>query len=60
MLNLCSKCNRPLEDDDAIMFSAVGVYHKLPSTRAWAIEKGSIEADVRSIKHVQCAPYEGD
>lgn len=60
MLNLCSKCNRPLEEGDQITFGAIGVYHNLPSTRTWAIEKGSLEADIRSIKHLECRPYDGD
>ncbi len=60
MINLCSKCRKLLEEGDKVSFVASGVYHKLPSIKAWAIDNGSLEADVRSIRHLECNVPEGD
>ncbi len=60
MLNLCAKCNKPLEEGESIQFVATGTYHHLRSTRAWAVDPSTLEADIRSIKHLECNRVEGD
>lgn len=60
MMNLCSKCSKPLEDGDKIKFEANGVYHVLKSVKSWALEKNSLEADVDSLRHVDCYGLKGD
>lgn len=60
MLNLCAKCNKPLEENEMVMFVCTGRYHKLNSIRTWAVDPNSLEADVRSVKHVICNQTEGD
>jgi hypothetical protein len=54
VINICSTCNKPLDDGNEIKFVATGVYHTIPSTKSWALERGSLEADVESLAHVVC------
>ncbi len=60
MLNLCNRCHKPLEEGDKVSFIATGLYHHLPSIRSWAVDQGSVEADIRSIHHLICDEKEGD
>lgn len=60
MINLCSKCNKPLDEGEKVTFLAIGTYRKLPSVRSWAVNKETLEADIRSIRHLNCQLDNGD
>lgn len=50
----CLNCNEPIKDGDRVTIIVCSVYHEIPSSIAYALDRNEMIADKESIMHASC------
>lgn len=59
MIQLCSKCNKPIDDGSTVQITVITLYHQISSEKTFALGK-PFDYIEDTLKHVNCEKLNGD